>query len=155
MEFQRVQEALEEEEATNQRLREKCDVFSAVPEKELVFKGLTINADDTQKFEMKSRIVYPMTGGTALVTFEEEDVANNILQIKMHRVGLGEECRINVEARPVTLMVPCLVEINSEICPRRILLSNLPKMDTETMLNKLEIHFSKRKNGGGRWKVVK
>lgn len=35
------------------------------------------------------------------------------------------------------------------MCPRRILVSNLPRMDEEMLLNKLEIHFSKRKNGGG------
>lgn len=35
------------------------------------------------------------------------------------------------------------------MCPRRILVSNLPRMDEETLLNKLEIHFSKKRNGGG------
>ena len=40
-------------------------------------------------------------------------------------------------------------QIDSEVCPQRILISNLPKMDTETLLNKLEIHFSKSKHGGG------
>lgn len=39
----------------------------------LVFTGLTGRADNTQKFEMKAHIVYPMDGGTALVTFEDED----------------------------------------------------------------------------------
>lgn len=48
-------------------------MFTAVPEKNLVFNGLTENAANTDKFEMKARIVYPMNGGTALVTFEEED----------------------------------------------------------------------------------
>lgn len=42
-----------------------------------------------------------------------------------------------------------VLQIDSKVCPRRILISDLPKMDTETMLNKLEIHFSKRRNGGG------
>lgn len=42
-----------------------------------------------------------------------------------------------------------VLQIDSEVCPQRILISNLPKMDFEILLNKLEIHFSKRKNGGG------
>lgn len=46
-------------------------------------------------------------------------------------------------------MPDSVLQIDSEVCPQRILISNLPKMDTETMLNKLEIHFSKRRNGGG------
>lgn len=104
-------------------------------------------------------------------------MAKNILKAKKHQVELGTDCRITVEARPVHLMVPSLLEvqyrrlnkttlglfalllftagrvsvpqIDTDICPQRILISNLPKMDTESMLNKLEIHFSKSKHGGG------
>ena len=45
--------------------------------------------------------------------------------------------------------VVSVLQIDSEVCPLRILISSLPKMDTDTLLNKLEIHFSKTKNGGG------
>ncbi|KAG7238882.1 hypothetical protein INR49_030429 [Caranx melampygus] len=148
-EIQRVEFALKEEEEQNKHLKQQTDVFTAVPEQNVVFKGRTIKATNTQMFEMKPRIVYPMEEGTALITFEEEVVAKKILDMKHHRVELGDECSITVEARPVQLMMPRLVEINSEVCPQRILISNLPKMDTETLLNKLEIHFSKSKNGGG------
>ncbi|KAG7233144.1 hypothetical protein INR49_007424 [Caranx melampygus] len=148
-EIQRVEFALKEEEEQNKHLKQQTDVFTAVPEQNVVFKGRTIKATNTQMFEMKPRIVYPMEEGTALITFEEEVVAKKVLDMKHHRVELGDECSITVEARPVQLMMPRLVEINSEVCPQRILISNLPKMDTETLLNKLEIHFSKSKNGGG------
>lgn len=40
-------------------------------------------------------------------------------------------------------------QIDTEVCPRRILISNLPKMDIDFLLVMLEIHFSKRHNGGG------
>ncbi|XP_076608624.1 interferon-induced 35 kDa protein [Chaetodon auriga] len=148
-EIQAVKAALREEEAQNEHLKQQTDVFSAVPERDVVFNGLTGKPSDTPTFEMEPRIDYPMDGGTALVTFEEDVVAKKILDMKRHRVELGGECIITVEARPVQLMVPSLVEIDSEVCPRRILISNLPRMDTETLLNKLEIHFSKRRNGGG------
>ncbi|XP_037544523.1 interferon-induced protein 35 [Nematolebias whitei] len=147
--IQKVQADIQEEQIRNARLKERADVFCAMPEKKFVFRGQTGDADDWQKFDMKSQIVYPMDGGTALITFEEEDVARNVLDRKRHRVDLGGECRITVEARPVHLMLPGLVEIDSEVCPRRVLVSNLPRMDTETLLNKLEIHFSKSKNRGG------
>ncbi|XP_071323483.1 interferon-induced 35 kDa protein [Trachinotus anak] len=148
-EIQRVEAALKEEEAENQHLRQQTDVFTAVPEKKVVFTGETTKAANAQMFEMKPRIVYPMEEGTALITFEEEVVAKKILSMKKHQVDVAEECSITVEARPVQLMLPKLVEIDSEVCPQRILISNLPKMDTEMLLNKLEIHFSKRKHGGG------
>lgn len=38
-------------------------------------------------------------------------VAKKILDTKSHRVDLGEECSIAVEARPVQLMLPRLVEV--------------------------------------------
>lgn len=49
----------------------------------------------------------------------------------------------------VSDLCPSVLQIDSEVCPQRILISNLPKMDPETLQNKLEIHFSKTKHGGG------
>ncbi|CAG5897264.1 unnamed protein product [Menidia menidia] len=166
-EIQKMKTAMKEEE-----------VFSAMPERRFVFRGQTGDADAWKTFDMKPDVSYPMAGGTALVTFEEEEgerraervalgqksdrvnqwlrafsvrssVASNILSMGTHTVELEGECRVQVEARPVQLMVPSLVEVDSEVCPHRVLVSSLPRMDTETLVNKLEIHFSKRKNGGG------
>ncbi|XP_070779222.1 interferon-induced 35 kDa protein isoform X2 [Enoplosus armatus] len=147
-EIQRVKAALKEEEELNNYLKQQTEVFAAVPEKNVVFKGST-GEDADATFEMNPRVVYPMEGGTALITFEEEVVATKILTRKKHQVDLGSDCSITVEARPVQLMVPKLVEIDSEVCSQRILISNLPKMDIVPLLDKLEIHFSKKKNGGG------
>ncbi|XP_041672855.1 interferon-induced protein 35 [Cheilinus undulatus] len=152
--IEEVEAALQEEEGKCEELQQQAELFAAVPEKKVIFTGLTGKEGDTQ-FEMKPHIVYPMDGGTALVTFEEEVVAKKILEMGKHKVNLNEDCKectecsITVEARPIQLMLPELVEIKSEVCPKRILISNLPKMDTDTLLNKLEIHFSKTKNGGG------
>lgn len=44
-----------------------------MPDKKLVFRGATAEADDWEMFEMRSEVIYPMEGGTALITFEEED----------------------------------------------------------------------------------
>ncbi|XP_012707383.2 interferon-induced protein 35 [Fundulus heteroclitus] len=148
-ELLRIQAEIKEEDSQNAHLRARADVFTKMPEKKFVFSGKTGNANDKEEFEMKPHITYPMEEGTALITFEEEDVAMNILEKRKHKVDLGGECSITVEAQPVHLMMPSLVEIDTDICPRRVLISNLPKMDTETLQNKLEIHFSKSKNGGG------
>lgn len=148
-EIQKVEVALKQEEGENEQLRQEADVFTTVPEKKVVFTGETGNAGDARKFEMNSRVVYPMEGGTALITFEDEAAANRILTMKTHQVALEGDCHITVEARPVRLMLPSLVEIASEVCPQRMLISDLPEMDTETLLNKLDIHFHRRINGGG------
>lgn len=148
MELQNVMAALKEEESLNDHLKQQTDVFTAVPERKVVFKGHT-RPKDAQTFQMKPHIVYPMEGGTALITFEEDAVARKILSMKTHMVVLSEDVRIKVEARPVPLMLPRLVEIDTEVCPHRILISNLPQIDPDILLNKLEIHFSKTKHGGG------
>ncbi|RVE69936.1 hypothetical protein OJAV_G00082650 [Oryzias javanicus] len=147
--IQQVQDAIKEEGDQNDYLREQADVIKAMPDKKLVFKGTTAKGNDWGMFEMGSEVIYPMEGGTALITFEEEDVAQNILDIKTHHVNLGEDCSIAVESGAVQLMLPSVVEIDSSVCPNRILVSNLPKMDEETLKNKLEIHFSKSKHKGG------
>ncbi|XP_071398669.1 interferon-induced 35 kDa protein [Centroberyx affinis] len=148
-EIQRAEAAMREMEANNDDLKKQTSVSAAVPEKRVVFMGLTAGTSDTQRFEMTLRVVYPMEGGTALITFEEEIVARKILSLTTHEVNLGGEFSITVEAKPVQLMIPSQVEIDTQVCPRRILISNLPKMDSERLLNKLEIHFSKTPHGGG------
>ncbi|XP_028311093.1 interferon-induced 35 kDa protein [Gouania willdenowi] len=150
-EIQHVEAALMVEDEHSLSLAEQNAVFSAVPERKLSFTGSTGNPKDSQPFEMKSHVCYPMDGGTALVRFEEEVVAKKILDLKQHQVELSADVSIVVEAQPVHLVLPSLVEIDTKVCPRRILISDLPNMDVDmdVLLSKLEIHFSKSRNGGG------
>lgn len=147
-ELQKVQATLEEEETNFLQLQEKTEVFASMPERNVVFTG-QLDRVGTQLFDMKAHIVYPMDGGTAFMTFQDEKVAQAVVAQGKHVVQLGGDCRITVEASPFHLLMPDLVEIDTGVCPRRVLISDLPDMDTDTMLNKLEIHFSKRRNGGG------
>ncbi|XP_029912804.1 interferon-induced 35 kDa protein isoform X1 [Myripristis murdjan] len=152
MEIEKAEHELEELEAHNKTLKEQTDVTTAVPERKVVFKGLTGDTPAAHLFDMKSHIVYPMEGGTALITFEEEVVAKKILTMRCHELTLGEksECTMSVEAKPVHLLIPSKVEMDTQICPHRILVSELPKKQSEdVVLDKLEIHFSKTRNGGG------
>lgn len=149
-ELEMAMSELQEEEASNQRLRQQADVFSAAPEKVVVFKGATGRIQDEPMFDMEPQIFYPMEGGTALVTFEEEAVAKKILTKKEHRVELGDgDFHIFVGTRPVPVTLLKLVEIDAEVCPHRILISDLPQMDSETLKDKLFIHFSRSRIGGG------
>lgn len=147
--IEEVKATLKQEEAQLRLLQEKVDVCSSAPELKVYFAGQTAEASSTPSFGVESRIVWPMAGGTALITFEEKDVARKILELKSHKVELGPDCQMVVEAEPVPLLVPRRMEVDTYVCPRRVLFSNLPRMDEDTLLNKLEIHFSKRKNRGG------
>ncbi|XP_067088124.1 interferon-induced protein 35 [Osmerus mordax] len=135
-------------EKDNYLLRQQTAVSTAVPEKKVVFTGVTGNDAKTQSFEMKPHVLYPMEEGTALITFEDEKVAQKILEMKEHKVELGE-CTITLEAKPVQMLVPSVVEMDTQICPHRVLVSSLPsKLSGEALMDKLELHFGKGKNGG-------
>ncbi|XP_056608975.1 interferon-induced protein 35 [Triplophysa dalaica] len=145
----RIKEELDCLEKKNDHLKQQTEVSTAVPEKKVVFKGKTEEGAHALSFDVSPRIVYPMEGGTALITFEDVGVAMKILSMKEHSVQLGE-CVINVQVKPVQFLVPGYIEMDTQVCPRRILVSNLPsKLSEDKLLDKLEIHFSKTRNGGG------
>ncbi|CAL8304126.1 unnamed protein product [Merluccius merluccius] len=140
---------IRQQDAKIDELKNAANAISVVPEREVVFRGSTRDVANPKAFDVKSHIKYPMDGGTALITFDEEIVAENILSMPTHKVKLEEECFIMVEVHPVRLTVPTYVEMDTRVCPRSILVSNLPSLESEFMLDKLELHFSKKFNGGG------
>ncbi|XP_074018971.1 interferon-induced 35 kDa protein [Numenius arquata] len=134
-------------------------MLPALPEKKMVFKGLVTNKEDMNKLTLTPLIRYPLLGGSALVTFEKAEVAQGIVEAKEHTVELsfGEEleeldrCRVRVQAAPVDLLLPSALEISLTQSSRTILVSDLPHLGIpdEVLLDKLELFFSKTKNGGG------
>ncbi|XP_008934219.1 PREDICTED: interferon-induced 35 kDa protein, partial [Merops nubicus] len=133
-------------------------MLSALPEKKMVFKGLVTNKEDTNKLMLTPLIRYPLLGGSALITFEKAEVAQMIIEMKEHMVDLsyGEEleeldrCRVRVQAAPVDIPLPSALEIGVTWSSRSILVSDLPSLGIpeEALLDKLELFFSKTKNGG-------
>ncbi|XP_023691279.2 interferon-induced 35 kDa protein [Paramormyrops kingsleyae] len=133
--------------------RQETQLPTAAPEKNVIFTGAVSDEEVSCNFDIKPHILYPMDGGTALLTFEEEEVAEKIMSLKQHEVSLGE-CFIRLQAEPVWVLQPSRIEVSTYICPKRILVSNLPTTDTSRTLDKLEIHFSKSRNGGGEVEAV-
>ncbi|KAJ8404293.1 hypothetical protein AAFF_G00340660 [Aldrovandia affinis] len=130
-------------------LRQEAEAFPKVPEKKVVFTGAVSEGAEAVGFHIKSHIVYPMEGGTTLITFEEDAVAQNIVRLRQHMVKLGE-CYIRLEAEPVQLLIPSHVEVATHVCPKRILISDVPQdVDKSRLVDKLEIHFSKSRHHGG------
>lgn len=152
-ELDRVLTEIRDEEEITERLQQQADVFSAAPERPLVFRGQTDTAQDRPRFSMEPLIEYPLEGGSALITFEDAVVAQQVLAKRRHTVNLGDppydEFHMTVEARAVPLTLPTFVEVAAEVCPRRILVSDLPQMDRQTLQDKLDIHFSKSRHRGG------
>ncbi|NXA54800.1 IN35 protein, partial [Nothocercus julius] len=128
----------------------------ALPGRSMVFKGRVTDTADMDTLTLTPRVHYPLPGGSALVTFEQSEVAQRIVAMKEHVVELshGEEpdrCRVRVRAEPVELLLPSALQLSLSRSCRRVLLSGLPGQDIfeETLLDKLELFFSKAKNGGG------
>ncbi|KFP60867.1 Interferon-induced 35 kDa protein, partial [Cariama cristata] len=134
-------------------------MLPALPEKKMVFKGLVTNKEDMNKLMLTPLIHYPLLGGSALITFEKTEVAQRIIEQKEHMVELsyGEEleeidrCRMRVQAAPVDILLPSALEIRLTRSSRSIIVSELPSLGIpeEALLDKLELFFSKTKNGGG------
>ncbi|NXX27217.1 IN35 protein, partial [Nicator chloris] len=129
----------------------------AFPEKKMIFKGLTANKEDMNSLMLSPQIHYPLQGGSALITFEKAKVAQRIIEMREHTVQLSceeleelDQCRVQVQAVPMEIMLPSALEIRLTQSSRSILVSDLPSLDIpkEAVLDKLELFFSKTKNGG-------
>ncbi|XP_038610189.1 interferon-induced 35 kDa protein [Tachyglossus aculeatus] len=93
----------------------------------------------------------PLLGGSALVTFEDPEVARQLLQQPEHEVQV-EECRLRLRARALHLPAPAALQVSGRRCGRRALLSGLPTglgLSDDQLLDKLELFFCKASRGGG------
>ncbi|MEE6512569.1 hypothetical protein FKM82_019638 [Ascaphus truei] len=129
---------------------EKLDVISASGiERKMAFKGKLGEKVSENGMCVKHRILYPLAGGTALITFEKPGVALKVIGKKYHQVEI-EECRINVKAEPVELMILDVLSVDTTISSHKILVSNLPpSVPEDKLLDKLELFFCKSRNRGG------
>ncbi|XP_069490291.1 interferon-induced 35 kDa protein [Ambystoma mexicanum] len=145
-----LERILEENERKMALLNDEVQVSSSKPERNVVFKGVVSEAPCKDDWiEMKPKIFYPMSGGTALITFEKAEVAASVIAREEHLVKF-EECSIRVEASAVELPMPSSIDIDMQVCNCRILVSNLPEsLPQESMLDKVELFLSKTRNGGG------
>ncbi|XP_065605154.1 interferon-induced 35 kDa protein isoform X2 [Cyrtonyx montezumae] len=133
-------------------------MLHALPERKVVFKGLTADKEDMNKLVLTPLIHYPLAGGSALITFEKAEVAQRVIEMKEHVVELShgedpedlEQCQLRVQAGPVDILLPSALEIGLTRGNRSILVSGLPSLGIpeDILLDKLELFFSKTKNGG-------
>ncbi|TFK10755.1 cyclin-dependent kinase 4 inhibitor C [Platysternon megacephalum] len=154
-EKQALEKELELLEERRVAREEQAKALPSLPDRKMLFKGHVTEAEDVNALVVAPRIQRALPGGSALLTFEEPEVAQRILELKWHEVKLDEsaggEGRGRVQAEPVQLLLPSALEIELKLSDRCILLSSLPRLglSEEQLLDKLELFFSKKKNGGG------
>ncbi|XP_069791058.1 N-myc-interactor-like isoform X3 [Narcine bancroftii] len=87
--------------------------------------------------------------GQALITFEEEQVADRIIKIAKHHIDFQSE-KVHVKAQPITLDTTPQFEIHLDISMKMVRISDIPEiLPEEQMRDKLELSFSKPSLGGG------
>ncbi|XP_004434466.2 PREDICTED: interferon-induced 35 kDa protein [Ceratotherium simum simum] len=150
----RLKMRLQELKQLKQELRDSPQdkVPFPMPEVPLVFRGHTQQGREVPKSLVSNlRIHYPLPGGSALVTFDDPKVAQQLLQQKEHKI-LMEECWLPVQVQPLELPMVTTIQVSSQMSDRKVLVSGFPaslRLSEEELLDKLEIFFGKTRNGGG------
>ncbi|XP_060112963.1 N-myc-interactor [Heteronotia binoei] len=101
-------------------------------------------------FEASANIPFRLSKGEALITFEEEKVAQELLQ-KSHHIVKLENSDTVMRAWPVELGMGLSLELHVKISQRKIKVSDIPNLPIpdEWVRDKLELNFCKTKVGGG------
>ncbi|KAH0621386.1 hypothetical protein JD844_022625 [Phrynosoma platyrhinos] len=151
-------------EAKNAKCGESAQSFQLkrdIPEKKMKCTQLENieNEEDYMNisclFHITPKIPFRLSQGEALITFEQESVAQELIKKHSHTVQMENE-KILLQALPVTLETGVAFELHSKISRRNFEVSNIPELNIpeEWMREKLELHFCKTKLGGGVQKVT-
>ncbi|CAH6788617.1 Nmi [Phodopus roborovskii] len=126
-----------------------------IPERDLKFTSVESSEDgdlfsnSSCSFQVSSQIAYELQKGQALITFEKEEVAQNVITMGKHVVQL-EKAPVKVTAHPVPLSIGVRFQVHVNISKMKINVTGIPdELPEEQMRDKLELSFCKSKNGGG------
>ncbi|KAM6163566.1 interferon-induced 35 kDa protein [Rhynchocyon petersi] len=148
----RLKKRLEKLQELHGSPEDKLQVSLPVPEIPLVFRGRTQQGREVPKsLSSNLRISCPLPSSSALVTFDDPKVAEQVLHRKEHKIDMGE-CWLKVQTQPLELPTVTSLQVSSHISGRRVLVSGFPaglELSDEQLLDKLEIFFGKASNGGG------
>lgn len=100
-------------------------------------------------FQVSSQILYELQKGQALITFEKEEVAQNVISMGNHVVQM-EGTPVKVSAHPVPLNTGVRFQVHVDISKMKINVTGIPdELSEEQTRDKLELSFCKSRNGGG------
>ncbi|XP_078084097.1 N-myc-interactor [Mustelus asterias] len=140
-------------------LQSKFKVKAVMPEKNIKFIKLEelVPTDQEDEEFLKIKCCYQilpkvplvLQNGQALITFEDEQVANTILKVPKHHVNL-DSGKIDVKVQPVKLDSARKFEVGVDISRKTVKVCQISdSLPEEQMRDKLEISFSKPSLGGG------
>ncbi|XP_050756051.1 N-myc-interactor [Gymnogyps californianus] len=101
-------------------------------------------------FGVATKIPFRLNQNQALLTFEDEEVAQRLIKMGKHTVNLDNKVA-EVRVKPFTLEMGIKFELHVTISGKKINVSELPELSIpeEWMRDKLELNFYKSEQGGG------
>ncbi|XP_004636735.1 N-myc-interactor [Octodon degus] len=150
-----LQEEIQKLEAELEEAAKNFQFKEAIPETQLQFASLETPDDASRflnvscSFQVSSRVFYELQKGQALITFEKEEVAQNVISMGKHQVQIEGES-VELIAWPVPLNTKVRFQVHVEVSKVKIIVTEIPDgLPEDQMRDKLELSFSKSRNGGG------
>ncbi|XP_017651600.1 N-myc-interactor isoform X2 [Nannospalax galili] len=142
------------------KLEAELQIKEDIPKTKMKFVSVESPEDDSQflnsscSFQVSSQIPYELQRGQALITFEKEEVAQNVIMMGKHHVQM-EDVIVEVTAGTVPLDSGIRFQVHIEISKMKINVTGIPdELPEEQMRDKLELSFCKSRNGGGEVETV-
>ncbi|XP_071340791.1 N-myc-interactor isoform X2 [Trachinotus anak] len=153
--LRRCQAELEAKRAESTKLKQKFKIYAQIPDTEVRFSAQDKEEadDDSQPirgvFTISQRPTVLLQGGQALITFEEEKVASQILKIAKCSVSCDNKS-LDVKPKRLTMDPTVKFEVHLDVSRKQLKVSNVPpSMPEERMRDRLEMSFSRPSRGGG------
>ncbi|KAM6071310.1 N-myc-interactor isoform 2-T5 [Chlamydotis macqueenii] len=101
-------------------------------------------------FGVTTKMPFRLNKNQALLTFEDEEVAQRLMKMGKHTVNLDNKTA-DVTVKPFTLEMGIKFELHVTISGKKINVSEIPELyiPQEWMRDKLELNFYKSEHGGG------
>ncbi|XP_040004228.1 N-myc-interactor isoform X2 [Xiphias gladius] len=153
--LRRRQAQLEVKRTESTKLKQKFKIYAQIPDTEVRFSTQDKEEcdDNTQTirgvFTISQRASVLLQGGQALITFEEEKVASQILKIAKCSVSCDN---MSLDVKPkIIIMDPAVkFEVHLDVSRKKLKVSNVPpSVPEERMNDRLEMSFSRPSRGGG------
>ncbi|KAG1944968.1 N-myc-interactor [Pimephales promelas] len=137
-------------------LQRKFKIQAHIPVKTVKFtRGLEAEEADEREdfvasvFTVTQRPSFRLKGGQALITFEEEKVAEQILRLAKCSVTC-DKSKMDVKPYSLTLDPSVKFEVHIKVSKKTIKFRNAPPtLPEERMRDRLELSFSRASRGGG------
>ncbi|XP_074551215.1 N-myc-interactor [Halichoeres trimaculatus] len=155
------QEKLQRKRNECTKLQQKFKIYAQIPDSKVEFSDKNVkqvDEDDEQiraEFVISQRVSAPLEGGQALITFEEERVAAQILKVGKFSVSCESEI-LDVKAKKINLDPTVKFEVHLQVSRKQLGVSEVPpSLPEESMKDRLMISFCRPSRGGGEVKEVK